>query len=109
MAKRVVKLRKDGAINVPSGIRNMYGLKPGMTFELDVSKTGLTYKRTYLNCPVCGLPQADQHQVRVLDSQVCSACDRKIGAILAAGEATSISGAIRLLASRSKKTVARMK
>lgn len=109
MATKIVKLRRDGALNIPAGMRAMYGLEAGMTFELEMSKAGLTYKRTYFNCPVCGAKMESSRQVKVLDSRICSACDRKVGKILASGEATSVSGAIRLLSLRSKKTTARTK
>ena len=109
MATKIVKLRKDGALNVPAGMRTMYGLEAGMTFGLEVSKEGLLYKRTYINCPVCGAKMEPSRQVKILDSQICSACDRKVGVILASGEATGISDAIRLLSRRSKKATARTK
>lgn len=104
MSKYVVKLRKDGALNLPVKLRKLYGFRSGSVFEIQVIDGHVEYAPKHMMCPVCGTEMKLGEQRTLLDTQICKKCDKDLANLLTTNGTSSVSGAIKELMRRNKKS-----
>ena len=92
-----VKLRKDGSILVPKALRMLYGVKHGTAFNVEVSEDNISYHPAHITCPVCG--KSVESCRSVITDQICPECDAQAAELISNGNASTMSQALKLLAS----------
>lgn len=103
MATYTVKLRKDGALNLPVRLRKMYDFRSGSTFSIEVTDEGIKYTPRHMSCPICGEEMKTGIQLRVLDSQICKSCDKELTGILTQKKCRTLSDAIKELSKQKNR------
>ncbi len=95
MSTHVVKLRKDGALNIPVDLRTAYGLRSGMKFEIKLSATGITYAPSVMMCPICGEKMKPRASISVMGQRICRTCNNSVMESIRSGKVTTIDQAFR--------------
>ncbi len=95
MSSHVVKLRKDGAVNIPAQLRTAYGLRAGEKFEIKITATGIQYVPAEMRCPVCEKKMTSSNSVAIMNQRICKACNLRAIDAIRAGRANTFNTALQ--------------